>query len=134
MRASMRATPLDGTRVLVAEDIAILAYDLVDILRSAGVIVLGPTATVKQALTLLDSSEPHCGVLDVDLRDGCVFAAAEEMRARGLGIVFYTGYFDTEGLKREWPEALILTKPASARLLIKAVSVACARVPKLSTH
>jgi hypothetical protein len=60
-------------------------------------------------------------VLDVSLRDEEVFPAALELKERGIGIVFYTGYAAVEQLRREWPDAQVLTKPTPARILIESV-------------
>jgi len=117
--------PLSGTRILVAEDNAVLAFDMITLLRQAGAHVLGPAMTLNHAIALAKAESPACGVLDVALRDGSVFPAAEVLRDQGAGIVFYTGHGNPELLKREWPEAHVLLKPAPHGLLLKAVIAAC---------
>ena len=47
---------LDNTRVLIVEDEPFIALDLVQAVESAGGIVIGPAATVAQALTLVKAS------------------------------------------------------------------------------
>lgn len=110
--------PLQGTRVLIAEDDAILAFDLGITLQKAGAQILGPTLTLAHTLSLAQSAPLSAAVLDVSLRDEEVFPAALALKDRGVGIVFYTGYASVESLKREWPDAQVLTKPTPARLLI----------------
>jgi CheY-like chemotaxis protein len=125
--------PLQGTRILIAEDNAILAYDLLDMLCEAGADVVGPAGTIKHALALSEAEPLTCSVLDVNLRDGTVFRAAQVLRDRRIGIIFYTGYFDPAGLAREWPGAKVLVKPAVPQLMIRTVSAVCAaRRPHLS--
>ncbi len=113
--------PLQGTRILVAEDDAILAFDLGITLQKAGAKILGPTLTLAHTLTLAESAPLSAAVLDISLRDEEVFPAAHTLRGRGVGIVFYTGYAAVEQLKRDWPDAQVLTKPTPARLLVEAV-------------
>ena len=113
--------PLQGTRILVAEDDAILAFDLGITLQKAGAKILGPALTLAHTLTLAETALLSAAVLDVSLRDDEVFPAAHTLRGRGVGIVFYTGYAAVEQLKRDWPDAQVLTKPTPARLLVEAV-------------
>ena len=113
--------PLQGTRILVAEDDAILAFDLGITLQKAGAKILGPTLTLAHTLSMAQTTTMCAAVLDVSLRDEEVFPAALELKGRGVGIVFYTGYGAVEQLRRDWPDAQVLTKPTPARLLVEAV-------------
>jgi DNA-binding response OmpR family regulator len=113
--------PLRGARILIAEDDAILAFDLGIILQKAGAEILGPTLTLSHALSLAQTASISAAVLDVSLRNEEVFPAAQELTERGVGIVFYTGYAAVDQLRRDWPEAQVLTKPTPARVLVEAV-------------
>ena len=113
--------PLQGTWILVAEDDAILAFDLGITLQKAGAKILGPTLTLAHTLSLAQTAAMSAAVLDVSLRDEEVFPAALELKERGVGIVFYTGYAAVEQLRRDWPDAQVLTKPTPARLLVETV-------------
>jgi DNA-binding NarL/FixJ family response regulator len=116
--------PLRNTRILVAEDDMILAFDLIVTLRQAGAEIVGPAATLKHALFLAKTPLLSAAVLDVNLGNEEVFRAASALEALGVGIVFYTGYI-LRDLGGSWPKAQVLSKPAPPRLLIKAVSQAC---------
>ena len=116
---------LRGARILVAEDDAILALDVRQILRQAGAEIVGPAATLKQTLFLISTFPVSAALLDVNLRDGEVFPAARALEELGAGIVFYTGYADVDSLRRAWPGAKVLTKPAPPRLLISTMWQAC---------
>ncbi len=107
--------PLQGANILVAEDNAILAFDLGITLEMAGARIVGPAATLAHALSLAQTVPLSAAVLDVSLRDEDVLPAAVVLKRRGIGIVFCTGYAYVDQLKRDWPDAQILTKPASAR-------------------
>ncbi len=117
--------PLRGAKVLIAEDNAILAFDMMCLLRNAGAETLGPALSLKRAIALSQDEGLSCGVLDVSLRDELIFPAARVLRERCTGIVFYTAYADTGRLKREWPDAQILSKPAPSMIVIAAVSAVC---------
>lgn len=113
--------PLHGARILIAEDDAILAFDLGIVLQKAGAEILGPTLTLSHALSLAQTTSMSAAVLDVSLRNEEVFPAAQALQGRGVGIVFYTGYAAVDQLRRDWPDAQVLTKPTPARVLVEAV-------------
>jgi DNA-binding response OmpR family regulator len=113
--------PLRGARILVAEDDAILAFDIMDLLRKAGAEVLGPAATLADALALAGLAALSCAVLDVNLRHELVFPAAQRLKECGVPIIFHTSHSEPERLRQDWPGAVVLTKPAPHKLLIRAV-------------
>src|SRR4051794_13109290 len=53
--------------------------------------VLGPAATVREALQLLGTAKVHAAILDANLPDGDVTPVAEELIARGIPIIINTG-------------------------------------------
>jgi len=61
---------LSGEHVLVAEDECVIALDLTDMLESAGATVIGPAATVREALRLAMSEAVDRALLDFNLADG----------------------------------------------------------------
>jgi DNA-binding response OmpR family regulator len=121
MNESVSDLPLQGAWILIAEDDAILAFDLGIVLQKAGAKILGPTLTLSHTLSLAQSAPLSAAVLDVSLRNEEVFPAAQELKGRGIGIVFYTGYAAVDQLRRDWPDAQVLTKPTPARVLVEAV-------------
>jgi DNA-binding response OmpR family regulator len=118
---------LYGSRILVVEDDVIVAFEIVTALRVAGAEVLGPALSLSRALEIATTEDLDCAVLDVMLRDGTVFRAARLLRHKGVGVVFYTGDFDLGRLRRAWPGAQVLLKPASPKLLVEAVRAVCAQ-------
>ena len=113
--------PLQGVRILVAEDDAILAVNLGIIFQRAGAEIFGPALTLPHTLALAQAAPINAAVLDITLRDEDVFPAAHVLKGRGIGIVFYTGYAAVGQLRREWPQSQVLAKPAPERLLVEAV-------------
>jgi DNA-binding NarL/FixJ family response regulator len=126
--------PLRGTRVLIAEDNPILAFDIAGVLRDAGAETVGPAKNLRDALKLAGNAALDCGILDVSLCGDLVFPAAKLLTDRGLGIVFYTGYGDPESLSRDWPFAQILIKPAPPPLLVHAVALSAAPLAGAVLH
>ena len=59
-------------RILIVEDEALIAWMLADSLEGAGHEVVGPAATMAEALALCEAAapSPELAVLDINLRDG----------------------------------------------------------------
>ncbi len=122
--------PLDGRRILIAEDDAFLLLDIADFLSDAGAEIVGPAVSVQRAVALARSERLDVGVLDVTLKGGDVFPIAKILAEQGKGIVFVTGMRDTSALQRDWPKAKVLTKPSLPQdLLDAAVAVCLAAIP-----
>lgn len=84
---------LRGRKILVVEDEYLLADDLCTQLEQEEAVVVGPAATVKQGLALLEETEQlSAAILDVNLRGEPVFPLADALIARKLPFVFTTGY------------------------------------------
>jgi two-component system, response regulator PdtaR len=82
-----------GWLVLVVEDEFLIAMDLEDLLERHGWCVLGPAASVAQALRLLDGDgQPDVALLDVNLGGELVTPVAEALRARGVPFVLASAY------------------------------------------
>jgi CheY-like chemotaxis protein len=58
---------LDGLRVLVVEDVAVLAWQVCDVLANAGAAVADPVSGVARALALLAEQKVDAAVLDKNL-------------------------------------------------------------------
>ena len=86
------AEKLTGQHVLIVEDEYFLAQDLVDFFQDLGVQVLGPAASVSEALKLLESAEVQGAILDVNLRGERVYPVADALRQRHVPFVFASGY------------------------------------------
>ncbi len=100
---------LQGKRVLVVEDEALLAMMLEDVFSDAGAHVVGPAATVEQAIALIASQVIDVALLDVCLRDQRSDPVAETLRERGVPYVLATGYNNPHGA--ELASAPTLRKP-----------------------
>jgi DNA-binding response OmpR family regulator len=83
---------LRGQHVLIVEDEYFLAQDLAGYLEDLGVKVLGPAASVAQALRLVESGEVQGAVLDVNLRGERVYPVADALRRKHVPFIFASGY------------------------------------------
>ncbi len=88
---------LQGKHVLVVEDEVLLAMMLEDLFSEAGAHVVGPAATVEQAIALIASQDIDVALLDVCLRDQRSDPVAATLRQRGVPYVLATGYSNPHG-------------------------------------
>ena len=105
---------LQGRRVLVVEDEALIGMLLEDELLRAGAEVVGPACSVKEALELINQMAADGGlsaaVLDINLEGETVSPVADRLAALSVPFVFATGY--GEGYNRGLHAAApILAKP-----------------------
>lgn len=82
--------------ILIVEDEFLIAMDLKLLLERRGWCVLGPAATVTEALGLLDNELPAVAILDVTLRDGAVTVVAEALRAQNIPFIVASAYSKPE--------------------------------------
>jgi CheY-like chemotaxis protein len=87
------AKTLSGRHVLVVEDEYFIADDLVSAFAACGARILGPAATLQDALALVAQTERiDCAVLDINLQGEMVYPLADALARRGVPFVFATGY------------------------------------------
>ncbi len=79
-------------RILVVEDEYWLAEDIRQALSQAGQKVVGPFATIGEAMASLESAPVDGAILDINLRGEEVFPLASELRRRQIPYAFTTGY------------------------------------------
>lgn len=117
-------TNLEGRRVLLVEDEAMIAMLLEDMLGDLGCHVVGPAYALASALELAAGEEGiDVAILDVNLAGRPVFEVADALRARRVPMVFSTGYGDG-GLREVDRSAPLLGKPFGAGDLADALRAA----------
>jgi len=116
-------TTLRDKRVLVSEDEALVAMLVEDGLLNAGAKVVGPAASVGEALQLIDRVACDGGlsaaVLEIKLNGEAVRPVADRLAALGVPFLFATGY--GEGCDTGGHIAPMLQKPFGPELLINAI-------------
>lgn len=97
-------------RVLVAEDEALVCMLIEDMLSDLGVAIVGPAATLDEAIALAQSAEADVALLDLNLAGKPVFPVADILAERGVPIIFASGYGEA-GLNDRHRGATVLQKP-----------------------
>jgi DNA-binding LytR/AlgR family response regulator len=114
---------LRGRCLLVVEDEYLIAADLTSLLESLGVQVIGPAASVEEALSLVDDNSERIdgAVLDINLRNERVYPVADVLTARGVPFVFTTGY-DAVAVPTAYASAPRCEKPVDKTQLVRWLS------------
>jgi CheY-like chemotaxis protein len=114
---------LQGLRVLLVEDIDLVAMQIEEMLQSGGCSVVAIANSVSGALEAVRSIELDAAVLDVHVKGGDTFGVADELQSRGVPFVFSTG--DSEGaLPGRFGEAPHVMKPFEPEALWAALAEA----------
>ena len=85
-------THILGRSVLVVEYEALVALDMEETLKAAGLHVMGPAASVAEAMALLEAGTPDAAILDLNLRGELVTPVARKLREIGVPFVLATAY------------------------------------------
>jgi DNA-binding response OmpR family regulator len=112
-----------GRRILVVEDEYLLASALAEWLELMDMSVVGPAASIADALSLIARENIDFAIVDVNLRGTMSFPVAEALAARGVPFVFASGYGDASLLER-FPGAVTCRKPYDLRQLEAAILAA----------
>ena len=98
-------------RVLLVEDEELVALDLVEALNSRGWEIVGPAATLDEAMALVGTGiHLDAAVLDVNLQGRWAHTLAEALARRGVPFVVCTGYELVDPDNR-FADAPIIAKP-----------------------
>jgi len=103
---------LVGSRVLVVEDEAILAFALEDMLADLGCEVVGPALRLPEAFSLVQREHLDAAVLDVNIGGDRSYGVAEDLERRGVPFIFATGY-GSAGVELKLAGIHVLAKPYS---------------------
>lgn len=108
-------------RVLVVEDEPLLALDMAQTLEEAGYEVIGPAASVKEALNLIERTECDAAVLDMNLRSETAEPIAHALIARGTPFISLSGYSASQR-PEVFRESIALSKPLDVSKLFEALA------------
>lgn len=111
---------LEGASVLILEDDFYQAHDTRECLEEVGARILGPFSDAADAIAAADQARPDYAIVDVNLGRGMNFAPARALMARGVRVLFVTGYDETV-LPDDMQQAPCLQKPAPADRIVTAV-------------
>jgi DNA-binding response OmpR family regulator len=112
-------------RILIVEDEPLVALMLADSLEHAGHQVMGPAATMAEALAMCAEGPPELAVLDIDLQDGSngVDVARELFARWGVPVVFASGQSMEARQARDVALGYIC-KPYEAETVLGSIEVA----------
>lgn len=102
---------LSSPRVLVVEDMWIVAEDIATELEDQGCQVVGPAGKLQQGLQIAQQEQLDGAFLDVNLGPENSFPIATALKARGVPFAFLTGYDLNEAFPPELADIPRLHKP-----------------------
>ena len=123
---------LKRSPVLIAEDEPIIALDLALAVQDADGEVVGPAATVKEALALLESRTVLGAILDVNLADRDISPVAVYLLNRGIPTILQTGMSIPPELAACFPDLVVRTKPNRADRLVTELASMITKHEKLT--
>jgi response regulator NasT len=124
------AAPSRATRILVAEDEALIRLDLAEMLGEAGYDVVGQASNGEQAVEMARELEPDLVIMDVKMPVMDGITAAEEIGAAKIcPVVMLTAFSQTELVERARDAGVMayIVKPFTAADLSPAIDIARSR-------
>lgn len=122
------------TRILIAEDEAIIRLDLKEMLEEEGFEVVGEASDGDAAIRLAEEHKPDLVIMDVKMPGMDGLTAAEQIRDRELGAVLILTAFSQRDLVQRAADAGAMgyvVKPFQKSDLMPAIDIAIARYQQL---
>lgn len=107
-------------RVLVVEDEMLVSMLVEDMLEDLGHIPIGPAARLDAGVRLANSETLDLAILDINLGGTKSFPIADVLIARGVPVIFATGY-GASGLDQRFLSFPVIAKPFSEAVLKNAI-------------
>ncbi|MEG3178197.1 response regulator [Sphingomonas sp. RB3P16] len=98
--------------ILIVEDESLIALGLALAAEDAGALVVGPVATVSDALALLQNGGIDAAVIDANLLDGIVTPVAIMLAAQAVPFVMHTATGMPDALDEVLADVPVIMKPA----------------------
>ncbi len=130
----MSAEPTRPTRVVIAEDEAIIRLDLKELLQEEGYDVVGETGRGDEAIELVRDLRPDLVILDIKMPGLDGLSAARHVATERLAAVLMVTAFSQRELVEQARDAgalAYLVKPFQKSDLIPAIEVALGRYAEL---
>lgn len=109
--------PLSGRSVLVVEDEPLIAFDIVEGLRTAGASVLC-AHNLHDGLRLAEQADLAAAVVDFLLSDGEGTALCKRLSERGVPFVLHSGY---QHVSEACRLGAVVSKPATSQHLVSTI-------------
>ncbi len=114
----MTRSALSGLRLLLVEDEFMIAMLIEDILLELDCVVIGPFASLTEALHAAQHAALDGAVLDVNLRGEKVYPVAEVLEGRGVPFLLLSGY-GSDAIPADRPDWRACSKPFNPAELIE---------------
>ena len=121
MSSTSPSSDLRGLRVLLVEDSYLVASSLSRMIHDMGCEVVGPVATVEEALPLVSEGACDVGILDVNLGGQTSEPVANRFTELKLPFMFVTGYSSPSLMSRRFDDIRRVHKPVSEAALTMAI-------------
>lgn len=115
----------NGLKIFIADDDSAVAELLSDLVSDIGHQVAAVQSSHAAALAAAETIDADLAILDINLHGRPSFAVADRLSARGIPVIFATGYGILE-LSGKYAEAELLKKPFRAPDLTQAIERAMA--------
>ena len=115
---------LAGKRVLIVEDDNILAITLAEEFAAEGAEVIGPAATVTDALDVIARNDLDGAIVDINLRGKAAFPVADALADRHIPFVFATGYLVAGHIPVRHADVRRFEKPTAPGVICRALEEA----------
>jgi DNA-binding response OmpR family regulator len=118
------ARALAGARILIVEDDALILMELASMLADVGAETVIPCRSLEEAEMHADDPDVTVALLDIRLGRNTITPVSRRLAARRIPLVFYTGQFVTDSVRRECPSATWIQKPAPGDEIVRALLTA----------
>jgi PAS domain S-box-containing protein len=119
---------INGCRVLVVEDEAVVRLDLVTMLQDAGAVVVGDAASLAEGLEKAETVAIDVAVLDRNLNGQSSVPLARLLAKRGIPVIYVSGYgASARGDAESETDHIHLQKPLSPNALVAALATVSLR-------
>lgn len=125
---------MQGLRVLIAEDEALISLTLKTMLEKLGCQVVGEAGDGQEAVTLAGATKPDLVLMDIRMPGMDGLEAARLIGEKlGIPVVFLTAYSDQEYIERAKAASVMayLVKPVKESDLAPAIELALAQHQKM---
>jgi CheY-like chemotaxis protein len=103
-------------QVLIVEDEFIIADEIASIVEGVGHSIVGPAATVDEAMAILASKSPDFAIIDANLRGHSSSSLARRLNELEVPFCVCTGY-RVDDLRSTFGDVPVVQKPVRARTL-----------------
>jgi DNA-binding response OmpR family regulator len=112
---------------MVVEDEPLLAMQMESVLAEAGVTVMGPAASIAEAIELVKQQPPDLAVLDINLGGEKVFPVADVLAAADTPFIFLSGH-SRDVVPERYAGVPFLQKPCEPEALLQAIDAVTGNV------